>query len=49
MALPRVADGREGLQHWRVAANILNNQPRTNDKGWSSGFGFWRASVATYS
>jgi hypothetical protein len=26
----------EGLQLWRVAANILKKQPRTNDKGWSS-------------
>jgi hypothetical protein len=33
MARPRVADGRDGLQHWRLAANILNKQPRTNDKG----------------
>jgi hypothetical protein len=36
MARPRVADGRDGLQHWRLTANILNKQPRTNDKGWSS-------------
>jgi hypothetical protein len=32
MARPRVADGRDGLQQWRLAANILN-KPRTNDKG----------------
>jgi hypothetical protein len=25
-----------------VAANILNKQPRTNDKGWSSGLGVVR-------
>jgi hypothetical protein len=27
---------KNGLQLWRVAANILNKQERTNDKGWSS-------------
>jgi phage shock protein PspC (stress-responsive transcriptional regulator) len=27
---------RDCLQLWRVAANILNKQQRTNDKGWSS-------------
>jgi hypothetical protein len=27
---------RNGLQLCMLAANILNNQPRTNDKGWSS-------------
>jgi hypothetical protein len=27
---------RNGLQLWRLAANILNKQPWTNDKGWSS-------------
>jgi hypothetical protein len=27
---------RNRLQLWRVAANILNKQPRTNDKGRSS-------------
>jgi hypothetical protein len=30
---------RNGLQLWRVAANVLNKQPRTNDKGWSSSWG----------
>ena len=35
MARPQVADGgRPAI--WRVAANILNKQPRTVDKGWSS-------------
>jgi hypothetical protein len=34
MARPRVADGGDGLQIWRVAANILNKQSRTADKGW---------------
>jgi hypothetical protein len=27
---------------WRLAANILNKQPRTNDKGWSSSLGVGR-------
>ena len=26
---------------WRVAANTLNKQSRTADKGWSSSFGGW--------
>ena len=30
MARPQVPDG------WRVAANVLNKQSRTVDKGWSS-------------
>jgi len=28
--------GGDGLQIWRVAANILNKQLQTTDKGWSS-------------
>jgi hypothetical protein len=36
---PQVADGREGLQIWRVAANILNKQSRAADKGWPSSLG----------
>jgi hypothetical protein len=39
MARPQVADGGKGLQIRRVAANILNKQPRTDDKGWSSSVG----------
>jgi hypothetical protein len=39
MARPQVADGGDGLQIWRVAANILNKQSRTADKGWSSSLG----------
>jgi hypothetical protein len=30
------------LQLWRVTANILNKQPRTNDKGWLSSLGVGR-------
>jgi len=40
MARPRLADGKDGIQIWRVAADILNKQERTADSGWSSRFGF---------
>jgi hypothetical protein len=33
VARPQVADGGDGLQTWRVAANILNKQSRTADRG----------------
>jgi hypothetical protein len=36
MAHPQVADGGDGLQIWRVAANIMNKKSRKADKGWSS-------------
>jgi hypothetical protein len=36
MARPQVADGGDGLQIWRVAANLLNKQSRAADKGCSS-------------
>jgi hypothetical protein len=39
MARSQVADGEDGLQIWRVAANLLNKQSRTADKGWSSSWG----------
>jgi hypothetical protein len=42
MACPQVADGGDGLQIWKVAANILNKQSWTADKGWSSSFGVGR-------
>jgi hypothetical protein len=42
MARPQVADGGEGLQIWRVVANILNKQSRTADKGWPSSLGVGR-------
>jgi hypothetical protein len=42
MACPRVADRGDGLQIWRVAANILNKQSRTADKGWASSLGVGR-------
>jgi hypothetical protein len=36
MAHSRVADRGDGLQIWRVAANILNKQSQTAGSGWSS-------------
>jgi hypothetical protein len=43
MARPQVADGGDGLQVWRVAANILNKQSRKVEKGgppaWGLGVG----------
>jgi hypothetical protein len=39
MARPQVADGGVGFQIWRLAANILNKQSRTADRGWSSSLG----------
>jgi hypothetical protein len=38
MAYSQAADGGDGLQIWRLAANILNKQSRTAYKGWSSSF-----------
>jgi hypothetical protein len=32
----QVAAGGDGLQIWRLAANVLNKQSRTADRGWSS-------------
>jgi hypothetical protein len=42
MAHPQVADGGDGFQIFKVAANILNKQLCTADKGWSSSFGVGR-------
>jgi hypothetical protein len=42
MARPQVADEGDVLQIWRVAANILNKQSRTADKGGSSSLGVGR-------
>jgi hypothetical protein len=39
MARPKVVDGGNGLQIWRVAANILNKQSRMAEKGWPSSLG----------
>jgi hypothetical protein len=40
MARPQVADGGDGLQIWRVAANTVNKQSWTAEKGWFSRLGF---------
>jgi len=32
---PRVADGGDGLQIWKVVANMLDEKARTADKGWA--------------
>jgi hypothetical protein len=42
MTRPRVADAGNDLQIWRVAANILNKQSWTANKGWSSSLGVGR-------
>jgi len=36
-----VADGGDGLQMWRITANILNKQSRTADKGVIFQLGCW--------
>jgi hypothetical protein len=41
MERPQVAGGGDGLQVWRVAANILNKQSWTADKQWSSNWVGW--------
>jgi hypothetical protein len=40
-ARPQVADGGDGLQIWRVAANILNKQSRTARQGVVLQLGGW--------
>jgi hypothetical protein len=39
MVRPRVADRGDGLQIWRVAANIFNKQSRTADRGGPTAWG----------
>jgi hypothetical protein len=39
MARLPVADGGDGLQIWRVAENILNEQSQTADEKWPSSLG----------
>jgi hypothetical protein len=36
MARPRVLEGGDGLQIWRIDANILNKEYQAASKGWSS-------------
>jgi hypothetical protein len=38
----RLLDRGDGLQLWRAAADILNKQSQTADKGWSSNLGVGR-------
>jgi hypothetical protein len=42
MERPQLADGGDGLQIWWIAANILDKQSRTADKGCSSSLGVRR-------
>jgi len=39
MMRTQVADGRDGLQIWKVVGNILNNHLGTKERGWSSSLG----------
>jgi hypothetical protein len=48
MARPQVVDEGGGLQIWRVAANIVNKQLQTADKGLSSSLGWaWGKQLLT--
>jgi hypothetical protein len=38
----RIADARDSIEIWRVAANMLNNQSYRAKKGWSYTFGVGR-------
>jgi hypothetical protein len=42
MARPQVADGGDAPPGMGAAANILNKQSRTTDKGWFSSLGVGR-------
>jgi hypothetical protein len=44
MVHPWVADEGDGLQIWRVAANILNKKSRIDEKGQSSSSGVGHSS-----
>jgi hypothetical protein len=39
MARPQVPVGGDGLQLWRIAANMINKQSRKADMGWPPGWG----------
>jgi hypothetical protein len=39
MARPQVADGGDGLQMCKIAANTLNKQSRAAENGWFSSLG----------
>ena len=40
-------DGGDGLQIWRVPANVMIKQPRTKDKGWSFIWGVYQGANNT--
>jgi hypothetical protein len=42
MVRPQVVDGGDGLQIWKIPANILNKQSRAADK---NGLPAWRLGV----
>jgi len=42
MARPRVEDGGDGLQIWRVVSDILNKKSWTAEKGCTSSWGIRR-------
>jgi len=48
MVHPWVADGGDGLQIWRVTADMLNKQPQTAGKGWSSILGIGQEVATRY-
>jgi hypothetical protein len=48
MARPQVADRGDGLQIWRVAANIMNNLLLTADEGWSYSLGIRRGAESLH-
>jgi hypothetical protein len=48
MTRPQVANGGESHQIWRVAANTLNKQSRTADRGLYSSFGVGRGLATSH-
>jgi hypothetical protein len=42
MVYSQVMDGEDSLWIWRIAVNILNEQPWISDKGWFSSLGLWQ-------
>jgi hypothetical protein len=42
---PQVADGGDGVELWKLAADILIKQSWTVDKGWSSRLGAHRVQM----
>jgi hypothetical protein len=48
MACPQAADGGCGLQIWRVAANILNKQLQTADRGGPPAWGLGRGLTTSH-